>query len=251
LPENNGLILPSRVIRHFKQILPKKPKKSKTKKKKKKKNENENEKKEEMESSSNNAPIAQSALSDIAPNEQNDDDLQRRARTMIHLKIPKELNDLIEEQKNDNDHSFEIEPNNKNKRNSIEAVIERNKFDEQTFDENTSSKSKKGHMAKAKSIDITTQKVDISDTAITPDIVTPDIHIDHAIDNIISHEITPDVEQQPIIAIRAETDIKNMHHDLVEFKVEMLEEEKKEKEILNEKKIKTKKKTKKATNIIC
>merc|ERR1712154_47393 len=52
LPENNGLILPSRVIRHFKQILPKKPKKSKTKKKKKKKNENENEKKEEMESSS-------------------------------------------------------------------------------------------------------------------------------------------------------------------------------------------------------
>merc|ERR1712228_354654 len=37
LPENNGLILPSRIIRHFKQVLPKKPKKDKNKNKKSKK----------------------------------------------------------------------------------------------------------------------------------------------------------------------------------------------------------------------
>ena len=189
LPENNGLILPSRVIRHFKQVLPKKPKPSKdtktTKKTTKKATTTISKPKTNIfprkSSPATTAMITASMNASKAistPTSTNSPDVEpidQRSRTMVNLHIPKEI---LDADKDSDDISIEQEykqqqqrrtmiptstnkkdnklmddktkNNNNSKLDKIEKMIDRNNFDEQALDEE-SLKPKK-HIKKAKSI---------------------------------------------------------------------------------------------------
>ena len=129
--KNNGLILPSRIIRHFKQVLPKKPKTSKKKKKNTKttkktnnnnnttltpKKENEKETEEFTRSTSMISPTTMSASTSLLSASDNesifDSKTNERPRSMMNLQF--NIND-IKNTKLNNDEINDDEYEKKNK----------------------------------------------------------------------------------------------------------------------------------------
>ena len=189
LPENNGLILPSRVIRHFKQVLPKKPKGDKKKKKNTKKTPTAKPRSTAPPSGAAMfaasiaaqavSPSTPTSVSNASPRNDDTDDgaagaLDVRSRTMVDLHIPKDLlkdnNDEIsieDELKmtqsqqrrtmlptstsNGNAGKGLIKKEDNKDLDKIENLIEKSNFDEQSLDEAT-SKGRRVHFGKSASI---------------------------------------------------------------------------------------------------
>ena len=200
LPENNGLILPSRIIRHFKQVLPKKPKKEKNKKKSKKSTA-------ATAITSTNSMQRESSLSlDAIPNAKH----MQKSRTMMEIRVPASIQlmakDILSGSRNSSLQPLE------------DTLIDLNNNDDeqqQKFDENNSSNKLMAHLSN----NVRSKSTDLSGLSMQNDDVMMDKNIrfrDHA--HIIEDDLKADVEEQPVIKKRSQTDAKQIDIDLISFK---------------------------------
>eukprot|EP01083_Nonionella_stella_P180634 644608_1 len=222
LPESNGLILPSRVMRHFKQVLPKKPP-PKTKKTKKKANADTIEDINPVQ-----VIVDESSTSSQLPE---DEPFVTRSRTIQNMHNPSTISPQLITAANNTTHQHEYNRTmltlastgkiNTNT-NTLSLINAQNLFcdqieamiDEQKFDEDTVKTKNKKHII-SRSVDITQQMFEDDEHEIDPkpieqdrnsssiEEIPPHVYDDHA--HIVQDDLKPDVEEQPTIQMRAQT----------------------------------------------
>jgi len=178
LPENNGLILPSRIIRHFKQVLPKKPKKDKKKKK----------------------AVADTNVT-LSPVPANNSKHLPKSRTMMEIRVPTNIQMLAQEilsGSKDTPHSNDTYNSNHT-----------SPYDEQSFDENSNTLMAKINNSRSQSTILDLSEMD---TTMSPSINDTNIRFRN------NDDLKLDVEDIHEQIKRSVTDIQHMDVDLISFK---------------------------------